>query len=181
MKKMIIYANNDGIRCCEAKHISYSVYSIVNGIYDGTLTSNFPKKSPSIFSSITLFSFSFNGELNAPAGISHLKLLDVVVLFVFFLTSLNFLRTNRNDSSSSINGSYCTGLCFNRRDARVGSLFLLLRVVVVRFLDGLFCLLCLAVAALRTRFLASSRPKLLSLSSFRWILSRRACSYAESW
>jgi hypothetical protein len=85
---------------------------------NNALTSNFPKKSPSIFVSRTAFSSSVNGELETSAGMSHLKPCDVVA-FAAFCSTLP--KRTATSSSSSIGDTYrAGGSNFNRLDERGG-------------------------------------------------------------
>ena len=81
------------------------------------LTSNFPKKSPAIFFLINAFCAFVKDEPERSIDVAQRKF-DVVL--VFFFTSLNFLRTMRRETSSSIKGSKWTGFRFSRLDERAG-------------------------------------------------------------
>jgi hypothetical protein len=138
------------------------------------LTSNFPKKSPSIFLHTIAFSLSDNGELVISIGTAYFKLLlDDVVAF-FLADNLIFFRM---EVVSSISGSYCTGLCVSRRDDRDGGdgVTIVDEDLFGRFswpegVDGCRRLLVFIAC------LASARPRLARRSSFRLIRSRRNCS-----
>ena len=152
------------IRTSDMHHISSESTEI--------LTSNFPKKSPSIFLHTMFFSFSDNGELVLSMGTVYFKLLlDDDVAF-FLADNLIFFRM---EVLSSISGSYCTGLCVSRRDDRDGGDGVTNTDEVLFGRPGVEGG-CRRLELVFIACLASARPRLTRRSSFRLIRSIRSCS-----